>query len=174
MEYLYRQLTPEDEEIIWRMLYEAGRMAEEGHASPEAAKHNQELLKYAKNWGRPGDIAVAAFEITSLKPIGAAWSRLLTGGDRGYGYFDDSTPELAMGVIPEHRNRGVGRTLLAMLVEGAQKEYASIGLSVRADSPAVRFYQRLGFEVVPGSELTNRVGGRSITMKRRLSCPPLR
>lgn len=168
MEYVYRQLMPDDEKIVWRMLYEAARMAEEGHSAVDAATRSPELVKYAEDWGRDGDIGIAAFEAASQRPVGAAWIRLLIGANQGYGYLDDKTPELAMGVVPEHRNKGVGTKLLALLMEAAGKGYSSMGLNVRADSPAVRFYERCGFEMMHGSDITNRVGGRSFTMKRRL------
>jgi len=147
------------------MLYEAARMAEEGITSSDAAKHNPALVKYAKNWGRPGDVGFVAFETTNLKPVGAVWIRLLTMEDKGYGYLDDSTPELAMGVIPEHRKKGVGTKLLGLLIESARQRYRSICLNVRDDSHAVKFYERNGFKIVPESAMTNRVGGRSINMR---------
>jgi GNAT superfamily N-acetyltransferase len=165
MPYSFRELAPDDEPIVWRMLYEAARMAEEGATAPDAAKHNPALVKYAENWGRPGDVGFAAFEVTSLRPVGAAWVRLLTREDKGYGYLDDSTPELAMGVVPEHRKNGVGTRLLGLLTESARRNYRSICLNVRDDSPAVKFYERYGFRMVPGSAMTNRVGGRSINMR---------
>jgi len=169
MSYTFHQLVVEDEPIVWRMLHEAARMAEDGVTSPDATKHNIELVKYAKNWGIPGDLGFAAFEVTSLKPVGAVWIRLLTGKDKGYGYLDDSTPELAMGVVPEHRKKGVGTKLLGLLIESARQSYRSICLNVRDDSPAVKFYERYGFKMVPGSAMTNRVGGRSINMRLLLA-----
>jgi hypothetical protein len=33
---------------------------------------------------------------------GAAWCRLLSGADRGYGYVADDIPEVALAVSPEH------------------------------------------------------------------------
>jgi hypothetical protein len=38
---------------------------------------------------------------------------------------------------------------------------------VRADNPARRLYERLGFQLVPGGEVPNRAGGRSLTMVLR-------
>jgi hypothetical protein len=39
-----------------------------------------------------------------------------------------------------------------------------VSLSVRADNPARRLYERAGFRPVAGSDVTNRVGGTSLTM----------
>jgi ribosomal protein S18 acetylase RimI-like enzyme len=91
--------------------------------------------------------------------MGAAWLRLLTHDNRGYGYIDDETPELSVAVLPEHRGRGVGSSLLTQLFREAQTRYNKISLSVSEENPAVRLYQRLGFLVVIKE-------GGSITMIR--------
>ncbi len=162
-------MVPEDEPIAWRMLYEAAHLVDEGYTSVDAARHVPALAKYARDWGKRSDLGFAAYDATTLKPVGAIWIRLLTGEEKGYGYLDDSTPELAMGVIPEHRNKEVGTKLLMLLIEAAQQKFAALSLSVRIDNPAVRQYRRCGFEPVAGSEIVNRVGGRSCTMRLTLS-----
>jgi ribosomal protein S18 acetylase RimI-like enzyme len=113
--------------------------------------------------GRPGDLGIAAFERRAGEAVGCAWLRLLIGADRGYGYIDDETPELALGVVPAHRGQGVGTELLRLLLEEAYALVPAVTLSVRMDSPAIRLYERFGFRRLPG-ELTNRVGGRSVNM----------
>lgn len=102
-----------------------------------------------------------AVDADSGEPIGAAWLRLLTGDERGYGYVDDETPELGMAVMPVYRGRGVGSELLGRLLKSAGEAYRAVSLSVSADNPAVRLYERAEFE---------RVGecGASLTMVRRL------
>ncbi|HEX2055042.1 MAG TPA: GNAT family N-acetyltransferase, partial [Nitrospiraceae bacterium] len=45
---------------------------------------------------------------------------LLIGAERGDGYLDDHTPELAIGVLPAHRGGGVGTELLRFLLEAAR------------------------------------------------------
>lgn len=166
--YLFRTLTPDDQPIVWQMLYETAHLSAQGHTSITAAMENPDLSKYAKHWGKPDDLGFAACEPLTLKPVGAAWIRLLAGEERGYGYLNDSTPELAMGVLPEYRNRGIGTRLLALLIGSAKQKYSSLSLSVREDNPAVRLYKRYGFEIIQGSEMTNRVGGRSFNMQLRL------
>lgn len=161
--YSYRSLTKADEPLVWRMLYEAARVAEEGRMSPESIRFDPYLAKYAKGWGRPGDLGVAAFARDNGEAVGAAWLRLLIGVDRGDGYIDDRTPELALGVMPAHRGRGVGTELLRLLVDAAHTCVPGITLTVRAGNPAMRLYERVGFRVLPG-ELTNRVGGQSVKM----------
>ena len=161
--YSYRRLTEADEPLVWRMLYEAARVAEEGRMSHETIRLDRYLVKYAQSWGRPDDRGVAAFERSSGEPVGCAWIRLLIGAERGDGYIDDHTPELAIGVVPAHRGRGVGTELLRRLVEAARTIVPAVTLTVRDGSPAIRLYERCGFHRMPG-ELLNRVGGQSVRM----------
>ncbi len=71
------------------MLYEAARMAEDGHISYEPATGDPYLARYAQGWGRPGDIGVGAFDIATGLPVGAAWVRVLVGQDHGTGGLDE-------------------------------------------------------------------------------------
>jgi ribosomal protein S18 acetylase RimI-like enzyme len=128
-------------------------------------RHDPYLAKYAKGWGRTGDLGVGAFEQGNGEAVGAAWLRLLIGADRGDGYINDETPELAVGVIPAHRGRGAGTELLRLLMDAARPRVPGITLTVRSGNPAIRLYERFGFRVLPG-ELTNRVGGQSVKMYR--------
>lgn len=161
--YSYRRLIEVDESIVWQMLYEAARAAEEGRLSPDSIRNDGYLAKYAAGWGRPGDIGMAAFENTSGRPVGAAWVRLLIGADEQDGCIDGHTPELAIGVMPAHRGQGVGTELLRLLFEAVRELFSGVTLTVRADSQAVRLYERFGFQRLPG-ELVNRVGGQSVRM----------
>jgi ribosomal protein S18 acetylase RimI-like enzyme len=103
--------------------------------------------------------------LNSSQPIGAAWLRLLTGDERGFGWIDDIIPELAIAVLPEYTNQGVGTQLLAYLLPAAKAFYPSISLSVRSSSPARNLYERSGFKVIEGSETINRTAATSLTMK---------
>lgn len=161
--YSYRRLVEVDEPIVWRMLYEAAHVTEEGRLSIESIRNDPYLAKYAAEWGRAGDLGVAAFERGRGESVGAAWVRLLIGGDRGDGYVDDQTPELAVGVTSAHRGRGVGTELLRLLLKTARKPFPGITPTVRTGNPAIRLYERFGFRRLPG-ELMNRVGGQSVKM----------
>ncbi|MEH2237814.1 GNAT family N-acetyltransferase [Nostoc sp.] len=127
--------------------------------------NNPDLAKYVKNWGRKDDSGFVAILESSNQPVGAAWLRLLTGENKGYGYVDDRTPELAIAILPQHRNKGIGTQLLTHLLGATKTSYPSVSLSIRATNPALSLYKQLGFEVVPGSETINRVGGISFKMK---------
>jgi len=59
-----------------------------------------ELAHYVTGWPRPGDMGMVAED---GPPVGAAWLRLLPEYDPGYGFVDDETPELSIGVVATHR-----------------------------------------------------------------------
>ncbi|NPV03061.1 MAG: GNAT family N-acetyltransferase [Brevinematales bacterium] len=106
-----------------------------------------ELSKYYRDFGAPGEIAVIAEDdgVTA----GIAWLRYFKAENKGYGFYDESTPELSVSVKPEYRGRGIGGEMLARLEQAAADNgVAAISLSVNTDNPAVRLYRRMGYKVV--------------------------
>lgn len=162
MSHSIRRLSPSDQRFLWEMLYQSLHAPEDSLPFPRDIVNRPEIAKYVRAWGRAGDIGFVAVDAGSGEPVGAAWLRLLTGDEKGYGYVDDETPELGMAVLPEYRGRGVGSDLLRRLLESAGAIYHSVCLSVSADNPAVRLYERAGFERVCEC-------GASLTMVKRLS-----
>jgi GNAT superfamily N-acetyltransferase len=105
------------------------------------------LTRYVDNWGRAGDMALMATETGHR--IGAAWLRLFDADSPGYGFVDERTPELTISIVPSRRRHGVGQELLEALLQRAREEgHQAVSLSVEAESPAVEFYRRHGFEEV--------------------------
>ncbi|MEH2250915.1 GNAT family N-acetyltransferase [Nostoc sp.] len=118
-----------------------------------------------KNWGHKDDSGFIAILESSNQPVGAAWLRLLTGENKGYGYVDNRTPELAIVILPQYRNKGIGTQLLTHLLAAAKTSYPSVSLSTRATNSAVILYKRFGWEVFADSETINRFGSISFKMK---------
>lgn len=86
-------------------------------------------------------------------PFGAAWLRTFTSVDPGYGYVDDSTPELTIGVIPPRRGQGIGRALLRTLLDWARTRHIpAISLSVERANRAQQLYLAEGFTVLVSLE----------------------
>lgn len=105
------------------------------------------VSRYVRGWGRPGDTAVVALE--GGFPVGAAWFRVFPAAGPGYGFVDESTPELAIAVVPSKRGHGVGDELLGALIQKAQSAgYGRLSLSVEPGNPARKLYERHGFAVV--------------------------
>ena len=105
------------------------------------------LERYVAAWGRPGDRALVA--IDEFQPVGAAWYRLFTAEEPGYGFVDENTPELTIAIGPSRRGRGLGRELLEALLGQAREDgFPRISLSVEPDNAAIRLYEHHGFAKV--------------------------
>jgi ribosomal protein S18 acetylase RimI-like enzyme len=145
MNYKLRSLTPADQPFLWEMLYQALYVPADETPPPRDAIYQPDLARYVQDWGRAGDRGFLASDLATGEPIGAVWLRFLIGEDKGYGYVNDQTPELGLAVLPPYRGQGIGTALLNALVADAP---GAISLSVSADNPALRLYQRFGFSIV--------------------------
>ncbi len=157
MNFAIRSLMVEDESIVWEMLRYAAH-----ESSIESIRQQPYLTRYALDWGRMGDFGYVASINSS--PIGAAWLRLWLGEDKGFGYVKDEIPELAIAIVPDYRGQGIGTTLLRQILGTAKINYPAVSLSVRANNPVVRLYERIGLMKIPGSEVVNRSGEVSFNM----------
>jgi GNAT superfamily N-acetyltransferase len=102
-----------------------------------------QLARYIEGWPRPDDFGIVAEEHA---PVGAAWWRHFPSESPGYGFVDEETPEISIGVLPEARNAGTGTLLLTNLISAARNRgIPRLSLSVEIENPARRLYQRLGF-----------------------------
>lgn len=158
-----RPATEADEPFLREMLYQAIYTPPGSPLPPRDIVYQSGLNRYVDDWGRPGDTGLIA--ALDGQPVGAVWLRLLTGGSRGYGYVNDDTPELSLAILPEYRGRGLGTRLLANLLDEAAKHFPAVSLSVAAENPAVRLYERHGFILL-------KMEGQTATMIRYLSHPP--
>jgi ribosomal protein S18 acetylase RimI-like enzyme len=143
-----RSLTPTDQSFLWEMLYQALYVSADQTPPPREVIYAPDLARYVEDWGRSSDRGFVAIDDATEQAIGAVWLRCLIGENQGYGYVDDRTPELGIAVLPEYRGQGVGTALLNALVA---VESGPMSLSVAADNPAVRLYQRFGFAIVSES-----------------------
>lgn len=160
-----RAAAPDDEPFLWRMLTLAASM-DGTDADVEAAKIDPTLRGYLDGLGREGDLALVAWRGDAR--VGAAWIRLAPPGEQSASkVWTDRVPELAIATVPEERGGGIGRALLAAIIDAARGRHAAIALSVREGNPAVRLYERAGFVVE--RRTINRVGGTSLVMRVELS-----
>lgn len=108
---------------------------------------NPEIAKILADWGRDGDLAVIADD--GQRNTGAAWLRFWTEANHSYGFISESIPELGIGVVAEHRGKGVGRALIRELIRhAAQRGIDQISLSVEDDNFSRDLYISEGFEKV--------------------------
>ncbi|HEY6152961.1 MAG TPA: GNAT family N-acetyltransferase [Candidatus Udaeobacter sp.] len=140
MDYVIRQLTCEDEPILWEMLYHGLSSAGTSEPPPRDVVRRPEVARYVEGWGRSGDTGFVAHDKKNRALLGAAWLRQPT--DKS-----DAAPELALSVKPEHRKHGIGTALLTQLVR-ANPGHSTISISFVAGKPVLRLYERFGFKVV--------------------------
>jgi GNAT superfamily N-acetyltransferase len=151
----FRPAGPCDEPVLRDMLYFAVFVPPGNPTADYSIVEQPELARYVNGWGRLGDDGIVAVA-SNDQPIGAAWLRLWSEQDRGYGFVDALTPELSVAVRPEARGGGIGTQLLRRLLRRADQSHARVSLSVSVQNPAVRLYERLGFArwAVEGASMT--------------------
>jgi ribosomal protein S18 acetylase RimI-like enzyme len=153
-----RDLRDDEHAFVGEMLYAALAWRPDAELPPiEFVLQHPQASIFHEGWGRAGDTALVAEK--DGHPVGLVWYRFFTDESHGEGYVDAETPELAIAVVDGHRGRGVGRRLMEAMHERAREAgLARISLSVDADNPAKRLYQRLGYvEYEPEDELGRMV-----------------
>ncbi len=164
MKYIIRPARKIDEPFLWEMLYYAAHMSEDG-AAPESARTNPDLAYYVDGWtNRHGDLGFIAM-VSDDSKAGAAWIRVMPPSTPLYRFVPVGTPELAIATLPKYVGQGAGTELLTHLIPAARQTGRAIALSVRAENPARRLYERFGFRTV--AQITNRVGTHSYLMELR-------
>ncbi len=166
LDYDIRLIRAAEITVLQKMLYLAIFVPPGDPPPDEAITREPRLARMYENWGRPGDLAlVATLHHEHDEPegaggtgteehhhpaiIGAAWYRLYPAEAPGYGFVAGEIPELSVAVEPEYRGMGVGTALLrALISRGTEVGYRAMSLSVDARNPALRLYERLGFQVV--------------------------
>jgi ribosomal protein S18 acetylase RimI-like enzyme len=129
------------------MLYEAANRP--GHDWPdfETSINEDRNKRFWVDWPRQGDIGVIAER--NGTPLAAAWIRRFRGHELSP-LDEPGVPVLAIGVVREHRGRGVGGLLMDALINEAHRSgVAKIALSTGLfNEAALRLYRRHGFKEV--------------------------
>jgi ribosomal protein S18 acetylase RimI-like enzyme len=128
--------------VLEDFLYNAIYIPEGEEYPPYEIIFEPEIYIYVKDFGGKDDSGVVA-ELDG-KIVGAAWTRIIP----AYGHINDQTPELAISVLPNFRGQEIGTKMMNYLFKLLRERgYKQTSLSVQKNNPAVRFYQRLGYEV---------------------------
>ena len=142
-----RKIQPDEYGILREFLYQAIYLPEGTQPPPRSVVDLPELQVYMTGFGtQPGDHCLVA-EVEG-KVVGAAWSRIMA----DYGHIDDSTPSLAISLLPAYRGQRIGTQLLSRLLVLLQENgYLRVSLSVQKENPALRLYERAGFRILKES-----------------------
>ena len=157
-----RTMEKSDYACLNEFLYQAIFIPDGEKLPPRTIINDPEIFIYIKDFGnKSGDLGVVAEQNGQV--VGAAWTRIIS----AYGHLDNSTPELAISILPEFRGYGIGTKLMNKLFELLKENgYRQTSLSVQKDNPAVRFYQRLGYEIA--QEKLDHVGHEDYLMIKAL------
>ena len=77
--------------------------------------------------------------------VGACWVRTTD----EYGHIDDATPSVSISVAGEWCGHGIGTALMRRMLDDLRESgYSCASLSVQKENPALRLYERLGFQII--------------------------
>lgn len=139
-----REIKKDEREQLSYFLYEAIYQEDGEEPLPFSVIKQPELAIYVKNFGlKKGDhCLVCEIEGTLVATV---WVRFI----HGFGYLDDQTPELALAVKKQYRQKGIGTKLMNEMLKFLRKvPYKQVSLAVKKENYAVKMYQKLGFQIV--------------------------
>ena len=156
-----RPVLASDQPFLEQMFFAAADWNPATAKGEEHWRADPMLQKYVGPWRENSDFGVVAEGTAG--PVGAVWMRYFTAADPGYGFVDEQTPELSIGVRESRRGQGVGRALMRAAIEAAPDR---LSLSVEDGNRAIHLYESFGFVPV-GRE------GNSTTMLWAREVPAL-
>lgn len=147
-----RILKSSEISFLKEMLYEAIFVPEGMQKPPKSIIRDQSLAHYYKNWGKDiYDIALV-IEIND-ELIGAIWGRKFVSEGKGYGFFNEETPEISMAIKNEYRSKGLGTKLIEEVIKIYKIQgIKALSLSVDKQNLAYKLYIKQGFSIFSETE----------------------
>ena len=154
MNYSIRELRQDENEVLDTFLYEA-IFIPEGVPAPSKKIINQpELQVYVKDFGEnKGDLCLVA-EVNN-EIVGAVWVRIMN----DYGHIDDETPSLAISLLKEYRNYGIGTELMKQMlmklkIQGYKKKSKAYATRSKKADDGNRHRHKIaaGIKITTGTE----------------------
>jgi ribosomal protein S18 acetylase RimI-like enzyme len=138
--------------FLREMLYEAIFIPEGMEKPPKTIITDPSLANYYKNWGKDIYDVALIIEING-ELIGAIWGRKFLSEEKGYGFFDEDTPEISMAIKNEYRSKGLGTKLIEEIIKVYKKlGVKALSLSVDKLNLAYKLYSKQGFSLFSETE----------------------
>lgn len=143
MNYKIREIEEKEYSVLDTFLYEAIFIPESVSPPSKDIIKSPDLQVYIQNFGKErADIGMIV-EINN-KIIGAAWARIMD----DHGHINDDIPSLAISILKEYRNQGIGTQLLKELLHLLKlRSFSKVSLAVQKENYAVKMYKKLGFKI---------------------------
>ena len=149
--YTIREARPSEIHLLEDFIYEAIFQRDETNLLPRDVINQPEIRVFIEDFGKPDDLCLVA-DIDG-KIVGAVWTRILCGEVKGFGNIDNRTPEFAISLYKEYRNKGIGTALMKSMLQLLKEcGYKQTSLAVQKDNYAVQMYKNVGFEIVKDLE----------------------
>ena len=149
--YTIRAIKHSEIRLLEDFIYEAIFQRDETNLLPRDVINQPEIRVFIEDFGKPDDLCLVADVEGEI--VGAVWTRILCGEAKGFGNIDDRTPEFAISLYKEYRNKGIGTALMkSMLQLLKERGYKRTSLAVQKDNYAVRMYKNVGFEIMKDLE----------------------
>lgn len=148
MDYIIREMRPEEVTLLEEFLYEAIFIPEGEKAPDRSIIQLPELQVYIDEFGaKKDDNCLVA--VVNNKIVGAVWTRIMN----DYGHIGDDIPSLAISLCKEYRGNGIGTNLMyQMLKLLEEKGYSKTSLAVQKENYAVQMYQKVGYKIIDENE----------------------
>jgi len=145
---IIREIEDSEFDILEDLLYESVFQPDENNPISRDVIKVPEVRVYIENFGEKKDDYCLVADLNG-QIIGGGWVRILADKIRGFGNIDNTTPEFAISLYKEYRNRGIGTRLMKQMIQYLkEKGYHKTSLSVQKENYAVRLYQKLGFKII--------------------------
>lgn len=146
-----RELKQTEYHILKKFTYHAIFLKDSEEMPQKSILNKPQQKIYYENFGQKDDVCLVYEKNEQI--VAACWVRIIAGDIKGYGNVDDKTPELAISLLKEQRNKGVGKKLiLAMLTLLKDKGYAQCSLSVNKQNYAKNLFKSIGFTILKERE----------------------
>lgn len=147
-----REIRETELGILEDIMYEAIYHPDKDNPYPKDVIYLPQVRIYWDNWGKEKDDLCLVVAIED-KIGGAVWVRTFLGDIKGCGSIDEQTPEIAVALFEEYRNKGIGTQLMEKMIALMKvKGFRQVSLSITKGNPAINLYLRLGFHVIDENE----------------------